>query len=332
MTVERFPWLSDAINTWENTNFPSSIIVEGEPGLAKSWLAKYFAQKLLCTKELSPCGSCNSCNYFLANSHPDFCFLDKESCTSSLHSFKPKNSKITNIVSSKIDGIRALNGFLDLTNSVSEKTVSILFNAHLMNDKAQNGLLKTLEELPANKHIFLVSNKRRYFLPTIYSRSNLISINNPDTDTLNQWISDQGYIDFSTLNFAPDSTPLEIERLIKNDMVDQYLQISQSLNSYCLGETTTPDLIKFFKEMNISFEDIINSLVLYLKTCLGINANFFKPHPSITSITKIELDKRLVSDLIEDLIEYKFQLNKVPTLNEQIGLNNFFYKIKNLFS
>ena len=332
MTVEGFPWLSDAINSWENTNFPPSIIIEGELGLAKSQLAKYFAQKLLCTNELSPCGSCNSCNYFLANSHPDFCFLDKDSCTSALHCFKPKGSKITDIVSTKINGIRTLNRFLDLSNSVSKKRVSILFNAHLMNKESQNGLLKTLEESQANKHIFLVSNKRRYFLPTIYSRSNLISINNPDTDSLNQWISDQGYIDFSTLNFAPDSTPLEIERLINNDMVDQYLKISQSLNSYCLGETTTLDLLKFFKEMNISFEDKINSLVLYLKTCLGINTNFFKPHPSITSTTKIELDKRLVSDLIEDLIEYKFQLSKVPTLNEQIGLNNFFYKIKNLFS
>jgi len=332
MTLERFPWLADAINSWENINFPSSIIIEGEAGLAKSQLAKFFAQKLLCTNKLSPCGSCNSCNFFLANSHPDFCFLDKDSSTSALNSFKPKDSKITNILSTKIDGIRALNGFLDLSNSVSEKRVSILFNAHLMNDKAQNGLLKTLEELPANKHIFLVSNKRRYFLPTIYSRSNLISIQNPDTEILNQWISDQGYIDFSTLNFAPDSTPLEIESLINNDMVDQYLQISQNLNSYCLGKITTPDLLKFFKEINISFEDKINSLVLYLKTCLGINTNFFKSHPSITSITKIELDKRLVSDLIEELIEYKFYLNKVPTLNEQIGLNNFFYKIKNLFS
>ena len=40
----------------------------------------------------------------------------------------------------------------------------------------------------------------------------------------------------------------------------------------------------------------------------------------------------LISDLIEQLIEYKYQLLKVPSLNEQIGLNNFFQKIKNLFS
>ena len=46
----------------------------------------------------------------------------------------------------------------------------------------------------------------------------------------------------------------------------------------------------------------------------------------------MKLDAVAVSDLIEELVDYKYQLNKVPALNEQIGLNNFFYKIKNLFS
>ena len=328
MSIKRFPWLSDTIKAWDNRNFPSAIIVEGESGLAKSHLAKYFAQRLLCLNESPPCSNCNSCNYFLADSHPDFCFLDKESSSSSLQSFKPKNSKISDIVSTKIDGIRALNSFLDLTNSVSEKRVAILFNSHLMNDQAQNGLLKTLEELPKNKHIFLVSNKRRYFLPTIYSRSNLISINNPDADIINQWLSDQGYIDSSTLNFAPNLTPLEIERLIKNDMVGQYIDITQNLNSYCLGGMTTPDLIKFFKEINMTFEDKINSLVLYLKTCLGINTNFYKLDPFITSLEKKSIDTRLISDLIEELLDYKVSLSQVPVLNEQIGLNYFFTKFK----
>ncbi len=329
MTIERFPWLSHTINTYENKNFPSSVIIEGESGLAKSQLANYFAQKLLCTIDPSPCGECNSCNYFLANSHPDFCFLSSDSCSSSLNSYS--NTKKDSLISKKIDGIRALNKFLAMTNSVSSKRVGIILDAHLMNANAQNALLKTLEELPENKHIFLVSDRRKYFLATIYSRSNSISITNPDSDSLNQWISEQGYIDFSTLDFAPDTTPLEIERLIKNDIAGQYLEISQNLNSYSLGEITTPDLIKFFKEMNISFEEKINSLVLYLKTCLGINTNFFKVHPSITSITKIELDKRLVSDLIEELLDYKVSLFDVPALNEQIGLNYFLTKFKAIF-
>ena len=173
-------------------------------------------------------------------------------------------------------------------------------------------------------NIFLVSNKRKFFLPTIYSRSSIISINNPKSEVLDKWISDKGYIDYSTLDFAPDSTPLEIERRISNDMVGQYKQISQNLNSYCLGELATPDLIKFYKEINISFDEKIDSIILFLKTCLGIEKGLYKAHPAITSLKNTKLDSVMTSDLIEQLIEYKYQLTKVPSLNEQIGLNNFY--------
>jgi len=330
MIIDRYPWLNDAINAYKNINFPSSTIIEGELGLAKQHLAKYFAKKLLCSNESNPCDNCNSCNYFLAGSHPDYCFLSKDACSSVLHTYSKANND--SLTSKKIEGVRALNDFIAMTNSVSDQRVAVIFDAHFMNINAQNALLKTLEELPANKHIFIVSNQRKYFLPTIYSRSSLISIKNPDSHIVNQWILDQGYIDFSTLNFAPDSTPLEIESLINDGKAGQYTEISQNLNSYCLGEITTPDLLKFFKETNISFDEKINSLILFLKTCIGINQDFYKSHPFITSIESMKLDTVAVSDLIEELVDYKYQLNKVPALNEQIGLNNFFYKIKNLYS
>ena len=330
MSLEHFPWLTDAVLTHKNLTFPSSIIIEGEAGLAKKELANFFAQKLICSSNSAPCSNCNSCNYFLAGSHPDFCFLSQESCSSILHSYS--KAKKDSMTSKKIEGVRALNEFIAMTHSVSNHRIAIIFDAHLMNINSQNALLKTLEELPENKHVFLVSDKRKFFLPTIYSRSSIISINNPKPEVLDKWIADKGYIDYSTLDFAPDSTPLEIERLISDDMVSQYKQISQSLNSYCLGELATPDLVKFYKEINITFDDKINSIILFLKTCLGIEKGFYKTHPAITSLKSTKLDPVLTSDLIEQLIDYKYQLTKVPSLNEQIGLNNFFQKIKNLFT
>ena len=330
MSLEHFPWLTDAVLTYKNLTFPSSIIIEGEAGLAKKELANFFAQKLICSSNSAPCSNCNSCNYFLAGSHPDFCFLSHESCSSILHSYS--KAKKDSMTSKKIEGVRALNEFIAMTHSVSNQRIAIIFDAHLMNINSQNALLKTLEELPENKHVFLVSDKRKFFLPTIYSRSSIISINNPKSEVLDKWIADKGYIDYSTLDFAPDSTPLEIERLISNDMVGQYKQISQNLNSYCLGELATPDLVKFYKEINITFDDKINSIILFLKTCLGIEKGFYKTHPAITSLKSTKLDPVLTSDLIEQLIDYKYQLTKVPSLNEQIGLNNFFQKIKNLFT
>ena len=76
----------------------------------------------------------------------------------------------------------------------------------------------------------------------------------------------------------------------------------------------------------------INSIILFLKTCLGIEKDFYKAHPAISALDKKKLDPMLLTDLIEQLVEYKYQLIKVPSLNEQIGLNNFFQKIKSLFA
>jgi len=87
MSIERYPWLIEKFNTYDLTQFPSSTIIEGEAGLAKSQLANYFAQNLLCSNELSACNSCNSCNYYKADSHPDFCYLSSESCSSALNSY-----------------------------------------------------------------------------------------------------------------------------------------------------------------------------------------------------------------------------------------------------
>ena len=151
MGIERFTWLNDAIKAHQNITFPSSSIIEGEFGLAKKQLARYFAQKLLCSDDSAPCGICNSCNYFLAWSHPDYCFLDKDSCSSALHGYS--KAKKDSLTSNNIDGIRALNEFIAMTNSVSKKRIAIVFDAHSMGINAQNAILKTLEELPENKHI-----------------------------------------------------------------------------------------------------------------------------------------------------------------------------------
>ena len=62
MSLEHFPWLTDAVLTYKNLTFPSSIIIEGEAGLAKKELANFFAQKLICSSNSAPCSNCNCYN------------------------------------------------------------------------------------------------------------------------------------------------------------------------------------------------------------------------------------------------------------------------------
>mgnify|MGYP001338993895 FL=1 len=46
MNLKKFPWLTEVVTTYKNLDFPSSIIIEGESGLAKNHLANFLAQKL----------------------------------------------------------------------------------------------------------------------------------------------------------------------------------------------------------------------------------------------------------------------------------------------
>ena len=80
----KYPWLKPAIDNHTLDKFPSCLLIEGESGLGKSKLAHYFAKKLLCIKEDQPCSHCNSCLYFEAGSHPDYCFLSIDESSSSL--------------------------------------------------------------------------------------------------------------------------------------------------------------------------------------------------------------------------------------------------------
>ena len=329
MIVSKYPWLQPALKSNTIENFSSCLLIEGEAGLAKSKLANYFAKKLLCLDENKPCDSCNSCSYFEAGSHPDYCFLSADQSSASLlASSKAKNDSL---VSKKIEGIRALNHFMSFTSSVSLNRVGVIYDAHMMNINAQNALLKTLEELPDNKFILIISNKRRYFLPTIYSRAHLLSIQNPSAFEIDQWLSDQGFIDHSSLNFAPDTTPLIMEKLIHNNLSSNYQDLTSALNSYCLGKIDTFDLLKFFKELNISLDEKIDSIIMFLKNCLGINMQFYKTNPIINAVNPETLNSRLISELIEEMIQFKVDLNKVPSLNEQIGLSHFIFKLQRLF-
>jgi hypothetical protein len=58
---------------------------------------------------------------------------------------------------------------------------------------------------------------------------------------------------------------------------------------------------------------------------------FYKTNPIINAVNPETLNSRLISELIEEMIQFKVDLNKVPSLNEQIGLSHFIFKLQRLF-
>jgi DNA polymerase III subunit delta' len=71
----------------------------------------------------------------------------------------------------------------------------VVADAHTMSAEAQNALLKTLEEPPANTVIILISNTATSLLPTVRSRCIIITVKRPAPADLKKYFTTQGFAD-----------------------------------------------------------------------------------------------------------------------------------------
>jgi DNA polymerase III delta prime subunit len=126
------------------------LIITGQAGTGKKSLAVYILSQLLKTNNLSNSGQAKI--------------------------ISPVNNSIS------IDQIRQVQEFIKLktlgTNQL--KRAIIIENAELMGTEAQNALLKLLEEPPADTVIVLTCTTTSELLPTISSRAQKISVQNPN--------------------------------------------------------------------------------------------------------------------------------------------------------
>lgn len=131
-------------------------IIVGERYAGKEFIARVFAQALLCEKETGvPCGECHSCKQALSNNNPDIIKVTHE---------KP------NVIS--VDDIRVqVNEDVLKMPYGGKKKVYIINEAEKMNPQAQNALLKTFEEPPEYAVILLLVTNEEELLPTIRSRA-----------------------------------------------------------------------------------------------------------------------------------------------------------------
>lgn len=112
-------------------------------------VALSFARSLVCSNE-SSCGECFACKQFNSLSHPDV--------------------SITNQASIKVEDA------LNIINKLSTKPISakhkvfVILNAEVMNEIAQNKLLKSLEEPNESTVFILTTTKLDKLLATVLSR------------------------------------------------------------------------------------------------------------------------------------------------------------------
>lgn len=128
----------------------------GPSGVGKKLAALEFARALNCEArtEDGSCGLCVPCKKIAASNHPDVFIMKPEKDASSI----------------SIDQVRGLIRVLALKAYEGKRKVCIVEDAHLMKHEAQNALLKTLEEPPADSCLILLTHDIALLFPTIQSR------------------------------------------------------------------------------------------------------------------------------------------------------------------
>ena len=282
-----YPWLSGHwsffMQRLESDKLAHALMIEGPAGIGKMPLATAMVAKLLCREnEPRACGHCRSCTLFAAGTHPDNFDL------------QPEEGK--EVI--KVDQVRALIGKLDLTTSISERKVACIHPAEKMNGAAANALLKSLEEPVGNTVLILVSDNPARLPVTIRSRCQAISVNQPDSPVVLDWLKNESGKAAELVQAALQAaggSPLRAAQYLDSPELDAYGQVraglarlldrpgSVSLVNHELGALNPVDLWRW---LSICVGEVIKSIM----TQRGVD--WLPANPKLTGKPLLELQRR----------------------------------------
>ena len=208
MSNSIYPWQE---SSWQQLQLlrqrmPHAILFHGAAGIGKSDFIERFAQGLLCEAVLPDghaCGVCASCGWFSQQNHPDYrrvrpeALEDEPAAEGEEGDGEAKKAKSTKAPSKeiKIEQIRNLSDFMNISTHRQGLRVVVLYPAEALNMPASNALLKTLEEPPPGTVFLLASNSLDRLLPTILSRCRKIALPMPSHAEALAWLKAQGVPD-----------------------------------------------------------------------------------------------------------------------------------------
>lgn len=203
-----YPWQKPAWQELERLrkSLPHAVLFYGPEGIGKTTFVERFAQSLLCESPApdgQPCDQCISCGWFVQYSHPDYRRIRPEVLDDNADAedddaveaaeVKKATAKSAKAPSKeiKIDQVRALADFMNISTHRQGKRVIVMYPAEALNAAAANSLLKTLEEPGPDTVFLLVSNGIDRLLPTILSRCRKFALTMPSREEAMRWLEAQ---------------------------------------------------------------------------------------------------------------------------------------------
>lgn len=195
----------------------------GSDSIGKRLTASLFSAAINC--EDGGCGSCKSCSTIFNELPP-------------LYSINPIGRQIT------ISQINEAKHFLELKpGDDHSRQILIIDDIDLMNSKAANALLKTLEEPPGKSCIIGITSRPQNLLPTIKSRCQLIPFSildeQSEREILKRFSEDDKLIDI-VVKLFPGQIGKPLFWLQNNEMFQWRNDIISATKALATGRETNP--------------------------------------------------------------------------------------------
>ena len=209
----------------EQDRLAHAVLLSGAEDSGIVQFAQEFARYLLCeaVARTLACGECRSCLLFNAGSHPDIRLLSPEEDSMQI----------------KVDAVRDLITYLQLSSQYDRYKIAIIEPAEGMNRHSANSLLKTLEEPAASTILILISYQPASLPVTIRSRCQKISFNQVDRQLASDWLNEQINDPERTaalLDLA-EGAPLKALALNETDTVQERQEILADLHEARIPNT-----------------------------------------------------------------------------------------------
>ena len=291
----------------EQDRLAHAVLLNGAEGSGIVQFALEFAQYLLCeaVARTMVCGKCRSCLLFNAGSHPDIRLLNPAENSTQI----------------KVDAVRDLITYLQLSSQYDRYKIAIIEPAEGMNRHSANSLLKTLEEPAASTILILISYQPASLPVTIRSRCQKIGFNQVERQLASDWLNEQINDPERTaalLDLA-DGAPLEALALNETDTVQERQEILADLQEARIANTDPVKIAEKWQKHDVAAV-LSWLLIIFSKTaamhCSGITKHAGKP------IIDEEL-QRLVNGLnLSQIIGcYDLTLRNYDLITGEINLN-----------
>ena len=239
-------------------------LLSGEAMSGKKFIAKTYAQALMCenpTDDFEPCMECHSCKQALTKNHPDIIYVTHE---------KPGIISVEEIRTQVISdvSIKPYNG---------SWKIYIIDEAEKMTPQAQNALLKTLEEPPEYVIIMVLTSNSQMMLSTIISRCIPLNMRPVEDGLIRSYLMKEVKIpDYQAdicVAFARGNIG-KAKSLAVSEEFDEIKSEATRLLKY-IDRMETDDLIETVKrlsEYKLSIDDFLDIMMVWYRDVLMYKA------------------------------------------------------------